>query len=274
MTADRCRRTAGVVDRAAAGRATEADRDHVAGCAVCTRALDRMPAFERDLGGALASLAAEPLPPRLLEVAPLTGSAVAVPRGAWSVARWVVLGAVGVLVAAIGAAVLRPPDTGPAEPAPLIRSEPAMVAAMADLGFSCRATVLGPAASPPVKGSLCTPAVARQGVSLAAALERDPAGSMHSVYAKGKAEPVAGAAGKARVEDTLARIARVAFPSTTDADAAEAWVRSVMPNGRSVTEATKIGGLDLRFEWSTQLGYQLHVDVPPGMGPGVPSGPT
>lgn len=264
MATDRCRRTSGIVERTLAGRATDADRVHAAGCAGCTGALGRAPSFERMLGGALASLAAEPMPPRLLEAPLPAGTAVRAQGGAWQATRLLAVGAAAVLVILVGAVLLRPPATGPAAPASPIRSEAAMVAGMADLGFSCRFAVLGPAASPPLKGQLCTPAVVRSGIELAAAIERDPTGAVHGVLGKGRSGAVAGDAGRTRVEDAIAGILRVAFPSATDADAAEAWVRSAFPTGDQTVPETRttVAGLELRFAWSPKEGYVLHVDVP------------
>ena len=62
MAADRCRQSLGVVERALDGVATARDREHARGCTPCTRALGRLPAFERDLGAAARSFATEPLP--------------------------------------------------------------------------------------------------------------------------------------------------------------------------------------------------------------------
>jgi hypothetical protein len=83
------------------------------------------------------------------------------------------------------------------------------------------------------------------------------------VLGKGRSAAAAGAAGRPRVEDAIAGIARAAFPSTADADAAEAWVRSVFPSGDQTVPETRttIGGLELRFEWSPTIGYLVHVDV-------------
>jgi hypothetical protein len=263
MAGDRCRRTAGIVERTLDRRATDADRVHVAGCAACTRALTRAPSFDRTLGGTLTSLATESMPPRLLE-APSPAGTVVRSGGAWQAARLLAVGAAAVLIILVGAVLLRPPASGPAAPASPMRSEAAMVAAMADLGFSCRATVLGPAASPPLKGQLCTPAVARSGIELAAAIEWDPTGAVHGVLGKGRSSAGAGAAGATRVEDTIAGIVRVPFPTATDADAAEGWVRSLFPkSNREVPETrTTIGGLELRFAWSPTTGHLVHVDVP------------
>jgi hypothetical protein len=264
MAADRCRRTSGIVERTLAGRATDADRVHAAGCAACSRALTRAPSFDRMLGGALASLAAEPMPSRLLEAPSPAGTVVRPRGGAWQAARLLAVGFAAVLVVLVGAVLLRLPVTGPAAPVSPIRSEAAMVAAMADLGFSCRSTVLGPEASPPLKGQLCTPAVGRSGIELAAAIERDPTGAVHGILGKGRSAAGTGAAGRTRVEDAIAGIVHAAFPSATDADPAEAWVRSVFPTGDKPVLETRatVGGLELRFEWSPTTGYLVHVDVP------------
>ena len=269
MAVERCRQTLGVVERTLDGVATERDREHARGCAACTRALGRSSAFERELVGAVRSLAVETMPARLLQASTLRESTASPATGIRSAVRFIAIGAAAVLVV-VGGSLLVRPDGGPgasppASPPAVIRSEEAMVAAMADLGFSCRVSIVGPDASPPIEGPLCEPTVPRSGVLIFGAMERDPSGAIDRVSAKGKAEGVAGLAGRTRVEETLAEIAGIAFPSATDADAAEAWVRSVTPVAAEfVREETTIGGLALRFEGTATDGYRLYVEAAPG----------
>jgi hypothetical protein len=144
-----------------------------------------------------------------------------------------------------------------------MRPEAAIVVGMADLGFSCRETITSPQASPPIEGSLCTPATPRSGITLVGVIERDLSGRPRVLGAKGKAEAGAGPTGRATVESTIAEIAGLAFPDQADAAAATAWVRSVVPTAEETTnESTEIGGLELRLEYATQPGYLLHIEVP------------
>jgi hypothetical protein len=84
------------------------------------------------------------------------------------------------------------------------------------------------------------------------------------VVAKGTVEPVAGDAGRTKVTDLIVKIAGLTFVDESDAAAAQAWVRSVLPAGDEVVhETTTIGGIDVTFEVIGPGHYFLRVGAPP-----------
>ena len=123
-------------------------------------------------------------------------------------------------------------------------------------------TILGPAASPPVKGSLCVPAVPRSGVEVVGGIELDQAGQADALLVKTRVSPVAGEAGRKRVDDLLVDMAGIAFPERSDAAAAAAWVRSALPAAGAAAQSISIGGLDVSLEVPAADQYLLHVEVP------------
>ncbi|HEX6868303.1 MAG TPA: hypothetical protein VF119_05830 [Candidatus Limnocylindrales bacterium] len=263
MSVDRCRQTSSIVERALDGASTERDREHARGCAACAAALRRLPAFERELGATARSLAIEPLPVALLasgaESAPQRDRAGRSTRAIGSVAFAAVL----LVVAVIGVGWFARFEGGIGAPRALIRPEASIVADLAELGISCRPSIIDAKASPQRRGSVCSPAVARAGIEFLAVVERDAAGDPIAVIAKSTVEPVAGEAGRSRVADLIVEIAGTAFPDAADAAAAEAWVRSVLPVGDEVVhETTSIGGLDLTFEVTGSGHPFLQVAVP------------
>lgn len=263
MAADRCRQTLDIAERTLDGSATARDREHVPGCETCTQALGRLPAFERDLGAAARSLAAEPL-----AVSLLTSPAVASGR-TWTDRSTRALGlvavaAVIVVVAVIGVGRFARLEGGPGSTPALMRPETSMIVGLTGLGLNCRSTILDPKPSPQLRGSLCTPALTREGTEFIAAIERDPAGDPAAVVAKATVEPVAGAAGRTRVTDLILKIAGLTFADESDAAAAQAWVRSVLPVGDEIVhETTNIGGIDVTFEVIGPGHYFLRVGTPP-----------
>jgi len=263
MGVERCRHTLSIVERALDGASTERDREHARGCAACTGALGGLPAFERELGAAARSFATEPLPVALLtsgaEAAPMRDRTGRSGRAIGLVA----FAAVILVVAVIGVGWFARFEGGVGAPRALIRPEASIVADLAELGISCRSSIIDTKASPQRRGSLCSPAVARAGVEFLAVVERDAAGDPIAVISKATVEPVAGEAGRTRVADLIVDIAGMAFPDEADSVAAEAWVRSVLPVGDEVVkETTSIGGLDLTFEVVAAGHPFLQVAVP------------
>jgi hypothetical protein len=112
---------------------------------------------------------------------------------------------------------------------------------------------------------LCTPAVARSGVEVVGAVERDPAGEPDVLLVKGHTTRTGDEVAQKRVDDLVVKMAATAFPDPADATAASVWLRSVLPTaGEAVDVTTRIGGLDIRFENLVPGGYLVHVEAPDG----------
>jgi hypothetical protein len=265
MAADRCRQTLSILERTLDGGTSSRDADHVRGCAACTRAVGRLPAFDTDLRAAARGLALEPMPPALLG----PSAAGALPGPTWTGRSTRAIGLVAMVVviavaAVLGARQLARFEGGPGGARPLIVSESSLVSAFADLGLSCRASIIDAKASPQRRGHLCMPTVPRSGIDVLGVIERGPAGDPIALIAKSTVDPVAGDAGRARVGDLIVKLAGTAFPDAADRAAAEAWVRSVLPAGDElVDQTTTIGGLDLTFQVIGPGHYFLQEDVPP-----------
>ena len=152
-----CRRTARIVATVLDGRPLGiSDRRHVASCARCSAALERLPDFEGAVGQAARTLVAEaeaaPVPERAPP--PFAGGGRPPTRSRLLPSLAAVA---AIVVVAAGAAFLatRPgPEAPPvAEALPVVETE--AVAALTGLDFVCQETVLEPGASPPIEGSSC-----------------------------------------------------------------------------------------------------------------------